>query len=213
MSIATVHYLSMLKLHDFTLTYSGQTTTALSRTATSTQVANALKALSNIGDNDVSVSGSNGGPYTITFSGALAATDVPLLTSNRAAITITTSTPGATATNEVQTVTVVATGGTFTLTYEGQTTSDIAYNATSTEVATALKALSNIGDNDVTVSGSAGGPYTVTFVGALAATNVAALTASASGLTGTNKSVTIATPTQGTGNVNEVQVVTLPHTS
>lgn len=103
-------------------------------------------------------------------------------------------------TDEVQTVTITGspTGGTFTLTYSGQTTSGIAYNASAATVATALKALSNIGDDDVSVSGDAGGPYTVSFIGALADTDVAALTASGASLTGgTTPGVTIATVTTG----------------
>ena len=48
------------------------------------------------------------------------------------------------------------------------------------------------------VTGNAGGPYTVEFVGQLANSNVAAMTADASGLTGgTSPTVTIATATAG----------------
>jgi len=47
-------------------------------------------------------------------------------------------------------------------------TADIAADATNTEVQTALRALSTVGGSNVNVSGSPGGPYTVTFVGALA---------------------------------------------
>ena len=50
--------------------------------------------------------------------------------------------------NEVQLITLANhTGGTFTLTWNGQTTAAIAYNATAATVAAALKALSNIGDS------------------------------------------------------------------
>jgi hypothetical protein len=70
--------------------------------------------------------------------------------------------------------------GNFTLTYGGQTTANIAYNAASSAVQSALQALSGIGTN-ATVSGSAGGPYTVTFSGALA-TSTNALTVTFSGL-------------------------------
>jgi hypothetical protein len=102
--------------------------------------------------------------------------------------------------NEVQTVTIsgAPSGGTFTLTYAGQTTSAIAYNATAAAVEDALEALSNIEPGDVAVTGSAGGPYTVTFAGLLAATNVAAMTASGASLTGgTTPAVTVATATGG----------------
>jgi hypothetical protein len=50
----------------------------------------------------------------------------------------------------------VPTGGTFTLTFQGQTTSALAYNATAAQVQTALQALETIGTNNVTCSG---GPF------------------------------------------------------
>ncbi|WP_280319880.1 hypothetical protein [Nocardia wallacei] len=102
--------------------------------------------------------------------------------------------------NEAQTVTVTGspTGGTFTLTYSGQTTSAIAYNASASTVQTALAALSNIGAGNVAVTGSNGGPYTVTFQGTLGSKNVAQMTASGASLTGgTSPGVTVATSTAG----------------
>jgi hypothetical protein len=73
------------------------------------------------------------------------------------------------------------TSGNFTLTYGGQTTANIAYNASSASVQSALAALSSIPSGDVAVSGSAGGPYTVTFSGILQV-NTQALTGTFSGL-------------------------------
>ncbi|MBM4409416.1 MAG: hypothetical protein FJ038_12670, partial [Chloroflexi bacterium] len=58
--------------------------------------------------------------------------------------------------------------GTFTVTYLGQTTSGIAYNAAAATVQTAIQGLSTVGASNATVAGSAGGPYTVTFAAALA---------------------------------------------
>jgi hypothetical protein len=100
---------------------------------------------------------------------------------------------------EVQTVTVTGapTGGTFTLTYAGQTTAAIVYNATAAAVRTALEALSNLAPGDVTVTGSAGGPWTVTFTGG---GDVAQMTADGTALTGgTTPSVTVTTTTAGGG--------------
>jgi hypothetical protein len=98
-------------------------------------------------------------------------------------------------TDEVQSVTEGGSGLTsFTLTYSGQTTASIAAAATAAQVQAALEALSNIGAGNVSVTGSAGGPYTVTFQGALADTNVAQMTATPTGGTGT---VTVATVTGG----------------
>ncbi len=109
--------------------------------------------------------------------------------------------------NERQTVTVVATGGTFTLTFSGQTTNPpIAFDATAAAVQAALEGLSNLDPGDVSVTGDAGGPWTVEFSGARADTDVAQMTGSASGLTGGTTSVTVATPTQG-GSAFEVCTV------
>lgn len=102
------------------------------------------------------------------------------------------------AVSEVQTVTItgVPTGGTFTLTYAAQTTGTIVFNAAAAVVQTALLALSNLDPGDVTVTGSAGGPYTVTFRAGLG--NVAQMTGSGAGLTGgTAPAVVVATTTPG----------------
>lgn len=97
--------------------------------------------------------------------------------------------------DEVQTITYGGSGLTsYTLTYSGQTTASIPVAATAADVQAALVALSNIAAGDVTVTGNVGGPFTVTFGGALADTNVAQMTATPTGGTGT---VTIATATAG----------------
>ncbi|TWS25352.1 hypothetical protein FK268_09170 [Tsukamurella sputi] len=84
------------------------------------------------------------------------------------------------------TVTVSGTPtGTYTLSIGGQTTAGIAPGATAAAVKSALAALSNVGSSKVLVSGSAGGPYAVTFSGV-----TGTLTADGSGLTG--GSVTVA---------------------
>jgi hypothetical protein len=171
----------------FTLTYVDQTTGAIAYNASAATVATALKALSNIGDSDVVVTGNAGGPWSVEFTGDLAMTDVAALTATESC-----------GVDEEQTVTVTdATDGTFTLTYSGQTTGNIAYNAAAADVATALKALSNIGDSDVSVSGDAGGPWTVSFVGTLAYTNVAEMTADGTNLVGTGAAVAVATTVVG----------------
>jgi hypothetical protein len=99
---------------------------------------------------------------------------------------------GQTLTNsEIQTVTVGGSGLTsFTLTYSGQTTASLDDLATAAQVQTALENLSNIAVGDVAVVGDDGGPWTVTFRGALVNTNVAQLTSTPTGGTGT---VTVAT--------------------
>ena len=102
-------------------------------------------------------------------------------------------------TNEEQSVTVTGapTGGTFTLTWSGQTTGAIDFDATAAEVEAALVALSNIADGDVSVTGEDGGPWTVEFTGTKGSTNVAEMTTTPSLTGGTDPDVEIATATAG----------------
>lgn len=90
------------------------------------------------------------------------------------------------AVNEVQVVTLTTapTGGTFTLTLGANTTSAIAYNASAATVQTALQALASIGAGNVTLTGSAGGPWVLTFVSGKAGTDVGAIVGNGLALTG-----------------------------
>lgn len=113
-----------------------------------------------------------------------------------------TNVAGAAGSAEVQTVTITGTptGGTFTLSYRGQTTAPIAYNAIAATVQTALQALSTIGAGNATVAGGPGPgtPYVVTFAGTLATGNVRPIFANGGGLTGgTNPLVTVTETTPG----------------
>ena len=98
--------------------------------------------------------------------------------------------------NEVQTITINATGGTFTITFNGATTGSLNFNASAGTVQTALQGLSTIGTGNATVS-LVGSVYTVTFVGSLASTNVNQMTTDASKLTGGAKTATVATIVDG----------------
>lgn len=106
--------------------------------------------------------------------------------------------------NEVQSVVLTGTptGGTFTLTYAGQTTGNIAFDATAGTVDTALEALSNIGAGEVTCTGGPlpGTPVVVPFSGTLASTNLALMTGDGALLTGgTTPAVSITETTKGYG--------------
>jgi hypothetical protein len=103
-----------------------------------------------------------------------------------------------TARNEVQTVTVSnASGGTYRLQFNGATTSNISYNASSSAVQTALCNLGTIGSSNVSVSGNNGGPYTVTFMSSLGNQNVSQMTTSSVSLVGSGASVSVNLVTQG----------------
>lgn len=115
-----------------------------------------------------------------------------------------TSSPGGTATgrDEVQTVSITGapTGGTFTLTFKGETTAAIAYNATAGTVATALVALPGIGAGEVVGSGGPlpATPVALRFTLGLGLQDVPAMTASGASLTGgTAPAVTVAETTKG----------------
>lgn len=100
--------------------------------------------------------------------------------------------------NDVQTVSLTGapTGGTFTLTYAGQTTAGIAFNANAAAVLSALVALSNIDPGDVTVTGT--GPWVVTFGGTKAYASQTVMTGSGASLTGgTSPAVSVAHTTTG----------------
>ena len=89
--------------------------------------------------------------------------------------------------NEKQQVRVRATGGTFTLSFGGETTAPIAYNAPPATVQAALRALASIGSGGVTVSGGPGSasgafPYAVVFTGPLAVKDVEQMTGDGSAL-------------------------------
>ena len=104
--------------------------------------------------------------------------------------------------SEVQSITITGTptGGTFTLTFDGQTTAAIVYNAAPAAVQSALEALSNINTGDVVAAGSAlpTGPVTVTFKGQYAGVNVPAMTGDGALLTGgTTPAVVVTTTTEG----------------
>lgn len=103
--------------------------------------------------------------------------------------------------NEVQTITITGTpnGGTFTITFNGQTTATIAYNANNSAVQTALLNLTNLDTGDVVVTGGPGPgtPYVLTFGGTYAGENVPEATVASQLTGGTNPDVSIETTTQG----------------
>ena len=111
--------------------------------------------------------------------------------------------------NEIQALTPSGTisGGTFTITYSGQTTSALAYNSTAAQIQTAMQALSNTGADTVLCTG---GPInttlvTLTFRKTLGSTNVAQVTVATGSLTGGG---TI-TPSTTTGGVAAGQTISL----
>lgn len=101
--------------------------------------------------------------------------------------------------NEVQTIVVNATSGTYRLTFAGQQTSNINFNATASTVQAALEALSNLNAGDVFVEGGPGATDTliVRFTGQYYDTNLATMTTDSSLLSGGTHTANVAVATDG----------------
>ncbi len=115
---------------------------------------------------------------------------------------------GPAGTQEVNTLTTTGTvsGGTFTITYNAQTTAGIPWNATAAQVQDALEALSNVAPGDVIVTGGPypATPFVITFGGTLNGLPTGApVTVTTAGLTGSTPGITVTRTTTGasvTGN-------------
>ena len=193
----------------FTVTHGGQTTAPIAWDATAAALKAALELISSITTVNVTGTGQSGDPWLIEFidpSGAEAEVTTTDSLTTTATLTYSETTPGIDAVNEKQTVTLNnATGGTFTLTYSGQTTSALTFDDTAADVETALETLSTI--TAATATGSAGGPFTVEFVDPGGA-DLAMMTATSS-LTGAAATVGVEETVAGIVNVNETQLFTV----
>lgn len=175
----------------FTLTAGAQTTSAIAWNASTGTLQTRIQT--DLSTTWVAVtvtgSGTNASPWVVTATNP-ANMAIALLTANAGSLTggagtITELTAGHAGTNEVQTVTLASgvNAGTFTLAFNGSPpTEALAWNSTGAQVQAALLALSTI--NTVTVAGSAGGPWTVTWSGNQAGLPQPLLVADGSQLTG-----------------------------
>jgi len=108
------------------------------------------------------------------------------------------------------------TGGTFTLTIEGQTTTPISYVAndreqTAQNIADALEALPNIGIGDVQVTAVNDTTFTLDWgYGQYAGLNLSLPYANYDNLTGGTASVSVTTIQHGSPGVNEIQRISMP---
>ena len=161
----------------FTLSWDGHVTIAIADDATSNTIQSALEGLLGVNIGDVVVAGNVYGPFTIVFQNNLGYQSQPTLvaddsnlTGTDVSITVTHPVVGAVAVNEVQIVELQGspTGGTFALGFMSFTTDDINYNDSDAVVQAALESFPVINDGNVSVVGDNGGPYTITFINALA---------------------------------------------
>lgn len=203
----------------FTLTFNGNTTSAIAYNASAATVQTALLALTGMYAGDVVATGGTlpNTAVTLTFGGQFTGTNVPQVTTTSTGLTggaavVTTVSQGFNANiNEVQTVTSGGTAGTITFTYNSVTTGSVAWNATAATIQTALEGLSTIGAGNVSVTGGILGtnPVVIKFIGALAGQNVSAITLGIGSLTtATTANTYVVTTTQGfNNNTNEVQSI------
>jgi hypothetical protein len=146
------------------LSLGGQSTSTLPQLASAAEVQAALEALPNVGAGNVSVSGRDGGPWTVDFGGALAGIDLPTVGGTR---------------SELQRLTVDSSGPTYTLGFEGEETVPLPSQASADEIRGALEGLAGIGAGGVQVtSGSTffTGFFRIAFTGPLVGEDVAAIT-------------------------------------
>lgn len=107
------------------------------------------------------------------------------------------------ATNEVQTLAVNAATGTYTISLDGQSATGVAVAASTAVLQSTLEGLSTIGKNNVTVAGTPGTSYTITFVGDLAGLDVSTLVLSQ--FTGGPPTITTTTPGSMTRLTRDLQ--------
>jgi hypothetical protein len=180
----------------FKLVFGTETTASINAPATAAAVESALELLTAVDDVVVSSAAVAGATvYSVTFTGRNVRGDVGQITVDVGKV------------DEVQTVTMIADGGDFTLQFGGFTTELItSYSATAADVRSALEGLNGIVPGDVAVtliqSGSCTKIFSITFTG-LTQGNVAPLVANGGSLylEGCSDSgasdLTVATVTEG----------------
>ena len=144
------------------------------------------------------VTGYDSSTHTFTLGPALAT--APDNTSTYSLVPNALVTTYAYETNEIQSIAVYGspTGGTFTLTLDGDTTSSIAYNASVATVQSDLEALANVGSGNVSVTQDpSSGVYVVEFTGDLANADMPQLTATSLLTGGTSPGMRINTAVDG----------------
>jgi hypothetical protein len=179
------------------LTYNGQSTAELAYDIASADLQTVLRALSSVNGANAVVTDGDPAGWVVEFIGTLAKSNVPAIT-------------GVCGKNEKQTITLDSgvSDGTFTLTYDGQTTPDLAYNVSATDMQTALRALNSINGENVAVTDGNPSGWVVEFIGTLAHTDASAITGDGTNLVGDVKTVTVLETVKGnTATVNVTEAV------
>jgi len=210
-----------------TLSYNGVSAAALTFAAGATPTAADVEArLDSINTTtppltgNVTVTGADGGPFTVVFNGALAGVNVSPLEAAAAGgttATVSTSVDGF-GDNEVQYLLFDPSvdGGSFTISYGANlTTANIAWDAGPYTLADNIQAALNdaamFGANNTIVASESNTVYTITFTGNLAKADLDEITTDPALLTGTSPDVTPFTIVEGAGN--EVQTLDVSGTT
>jgi hypothetical protein len=181
----------------FTLSFDGYTTAPLAYNATGTAVVAALAALPTIGPGNIRLySGTQlpADPIAFEFQNMLGNRNLQMVTAaadlDSIAVTVTTVQEAAGGTHEIQVITIVGgttAGGWYLVGNFGngdETSPNMPTLVTTRVVREALLAMPTPAIGDINVAGSTGGPFTVTFMGQLAYSNIAQLQGITQPLTG-----------------------------
>lgn len=204
----------------FTLTFNfgsgDETTSAIAYNASNATIKSAIQALTSVGASNAptvyTTIGAGGVIAILWTAGTFAGTDVDDPTLNDASLTYTGSVTvselvkGSAGNNEVHTITVFATGGTFTLTDGTDTTAAIAWNAAAATIKSEIESFTAITTVTVTGTGTVADPYVVTYTSP-SGTDVANVTGDGTSLTGGGGRVT--EKTAHDAGTNEVQELTV----
>lgn len=203
----------------YSMTFSAVTSTNIAHNANAPTIQSALEGISTIGTSNIAVTDSTLGGFAITFKGALKWAPQPELSATTTALVLPTPAPyswvntqGKPGTDAIQffAATTTPNAGTFSLTFDGSTTSSLTFNTTAAQVDAALEALASVGTNNVQVSGaSIASGFTIAYR--------LALGSDPQDLIGVNSALavgylpTITTETEGgSGGTPEKQTITIP---
>jgi len=213
---------------DWKLRFKGETTTAIPYNASSNNIKTALELLNTIGNGNIFVTGNYDveKEFYFIFQGDLENIQVPELEvidnnlSPTTSITISTITQyGSDDTyNEIQKIDFleVPTEGLWSIIFDDEVTTPIYYNATTVIIQEVLENLSNIGVNDVLVTGSYTNGFSIEFKNALGNKDLPQITITKNSLKykgGTSQLVNLSVSTTQEGQAaalgnNEIQKIT-----
>ncbi len=188
----TITITNVAQVGGWRIGYLGQYTSAFvydNQTAASIQTA--VRLLPGLGS--VTVTGSTGGPYTVTMTSAPVLTPLQVVSADTAALIATIDDSlDPIAMNQIITFPGAPTGGTFTIGYLGAYTAAITYSSSlsAATVQTAVQLVTALAS--ATVTGPNGGPYNVTMTGVATPIQLLTTTDSTTGGTAPNIAVALA---------------------